>query len=354
MKMKFLATGIGSMPFTDPEQAVEVSLTKVAEAPFWPQLPQRGFTEQMVNQYCEGLPCIVIDPKEERIYFNTAADCSDQLAEFHKKYSAAMDPETGDGNCASMAITPAFSKGLYAMEKRLLSLGRKLPFVKVQTTGPFTFALSIADENKRAIFYNEKFLDVAIKALAMKCRWQIRKFQPFAEQVLCFIDEPILMAFGSSAYASRKRAEVVAHFADLIAAIHADHAIAGIHCCGNTDWSILAEAGADIINFDAYGYGETIALYPDAIREHLQRGGMLAFGIIPTSKAIREESAKTLEDRLEGLIDQLASKGIDRNRIIDQALITPACGTGLLEPEDALRVFDLLDQLSKAMRNKYQ
>jgi hypothetical protein len=354
MITRFLATGIGSMPFTDPEQAVDVSLSKVADAPFWPQLPQLAFTEQMVNQYCEGLPCIVMDREKERMYFDTAGDFSDKLAEFYKKYSAAMNPETGDGDCASMAITPEFSRGIYAMERRLLSLGRKLPFVKVQTTGPFTFALSMTDENKRAIYYNEKFHDVAIKALAMKCRWQIQKFQPFAERVICFIDEPIPMTFGSSAYASLKREDVVSHLSEVIAAIHADHAIAGTHCCGNTDWSILVDAGVDIINFDAYGYGETVAMHPDAIRKHLQRGGMLAYGIIPTSKAIREESSKSLEDRLEGLINLLASRGIDRQLLVEQALITPACGTGLLEIEDTLRVFDLLSQLSKAMRNKYQ
>jgi len=354
MKMRFLATGIGSMPFKDPEQAVEVSLSRVVNAPFWPQLPQRAFNEKMEVQYSEGIPCIVIDPKKERLYFDTSIDYYDEFAEFYEAYMAAMDPETGNGDCASMAITPEFSKGIYAMEKRLRPLGRKLPFVKVQTTGSCSFALTVVDENKRAIYYNEEFREVVIKTLAMKCRWQIQKFQPFADQVICFVDEPILSAFGSSTYVSLKREDVVSHLAEVIAAIHADGAIAGIHCCGNTEWSILVDAGVDIINFDAYGYGETVAMYPDALRKHLQRGGMLAYGIIPTSKAIREESIKSLEDRLEGLIDQLASKGIDRQLIVEQTLLTPSCGTGLLEPEDALRVCDPLDQLSKAMREKYQ
>ena len=72
--------------------------------------------------------------------------------------------------------------------------------MKVQTTGPCSFALTIVDENKRAIYYNEEFRDVVVKALAMKCRWQIQKFKPFAENIICFIDEPILSAFGSSTY----------------------------------------------------------------------------------------------------------------------------------------------------------
>jgi hypothetical protein len=354
MKPKFMATGIGSMPFTNAEQALDVLLSKVGDAPFWPQLPQLAFNEKMEMQYSEGIPSIVIDRERERVYFDTAGDYYDKLAEFYEAYMAAMDPENGDGNCASMAITPEFSKGIYAMEKRLSLLDRKLPFVKVQTTGPCSFALTIVDENKRAIYYNEEFRDVVIKALAMKCRWQIQKFQPFAQQVICFIDEPILSAFGSSTYVSVKREDVVSHLTEMVMAIHADQAIAGVHCCGNTEWSILVDAGVDIINFDAYGYGETIAMYPDAIRKHLQRGGMLAFGIIPTSKAIREENTKSLEDRLDRLIDQLASNGIDRQLILEQTLLTPSCGTGLLEIEDALRVFDLLDLLSKAMREKYQ
>jgi hypothetical protein len=354
MKMKLLATGIGSMPFIDVEKAVDVSLSKVVDAPFWPQLPQLAFNEKMEMQYSEGMPCIVVDREKERMYFDTAGDYYDKFAEFYETYMAAMDPETGNGNCASMAITPEFSKGIYAMEKRLSLLGRKLPFIKVQTTGPCSFALTIVDENKRAIYYNEEFRDVVIKALAMKCRWQIQKFQPFAQQVICFVDEPILSAFGSSTYVSLTREAIVAHLAEMVAAIHADRAIAGIHCCGNTEWSILADAGVDIINFDAYGYGETIAMYPDAIRNYLQRGGMLAYGIIPTSKAIREESVKSLETRIEGLIDQLASKGIDRQLIVEQTILTPSCGTGLLDPEDALRVFDMLNLLSKALQEKYQ
>jgi methionine synthase II (cobalamin-independent) len=353
MKLKFLATGIGSMPFSNAEQAVDVSLSKVGDAPFWPQLPRRAFTENMEIQYCEGMPSVVIDRENGRIYFDTASDYYDKLAAFYETYLAAMDPETGDGNCAALAITPEFSRGIYAMEKRLRSLGRKLPFIKVQTTGPCSFALTIVDQNKRAMYYNEEFRDLVVKALAMKCRWQIQKFQPFAQQVICFVDEPILSAFGSSTYVSLKRNDIVSHLAEMVAAIHADRALAGVHCCGNTEWSILVDAAVDIINFDAYGYGETITMYPDAVRKHLERGGMLAYGVVPTSPAVRQENVESLRDRLERLMDQLASKGIDRQLIVEQAILTPSCGTGSLESEDALRVFDLLDSLSKTMREKY-
>ncbi len=106
------------------------------------------------------------------------------------------------------------------MEAALKASGIKRPFVKVQTTGPLSFGLSIVDENKRAIYYNSEFVDVVVKALAMKCRWQIRKFRPYGEQVICFVDEPILSAFGSSTYVSVTREDTVAKLSEVIEAVH--------------------------------------------------------------------------------------------------------------------------------------
>ncbi len=57
-----------------------------------------------------------------------------------------------------------------------------------------------------------------------------------------------------------------------------DGAVAGVHCCGNTDWTILIDAGVDMINFDAFEYGETIALYPDAVKGFLLQGRTAGLG----------------------------------------------------------------------------
>jgi len=352
MKTKFLGTAIGSMPFENPDYAVEVSL-KNLDAPIWPQLPKLGLNEQMEIQYGEGIPCGVIDYEKNRMYFETSQDYSEAFGEFYETYMTAMDPDDGDGDCSAMAISPEFSKGIYAMEAALQKKGGKLPWVKVQTTGPCSFALTLVDENKRAIYYNDEFRDVIVKALAMKCRWQIQKFKPFAENVICFIDEPILSAFGSSTYVSVNREDVVAILGEMIDAVHADGGVAGIHCCGNTEWSILIDAGVDIVNFDAFEFGETIAMYADSVKAHLARGGMLAWGVVPTSKIIREQTVETLETQLEKVMDNLAATGIDKQTIIEQALITPSCGTGSLEEADAERVFDLLGKLSKRMKEKY-
>jgi len=288
------------------------------------------------------------------MYFQTDIDYSEAFAEFYEQYMTAMDPDEGSGDCEYMAISKDYSKGLYALEDALKGSGGKRAFLKVQVTGPCSFALTIVDENKRAIYYNEEFRDVIVKALAMKARWQIKKFSEYADKIICFIDEPILSAFGSSTYVSVKREDVVAMLAEVIDAVHADGALAGIHCCGNTEWSILIDAGVDIVNFDAFEYGETIAIYADSVKTHLDRGGMLAWGVVPTSAAIREQTVETLEAQLEKVMDNLAAKGIAKEQIVNQAIITPSCGTGSLDPADAERVFELLQGLSKKMQEKYK
>ena len=353
LKPKFLATGIGSMPFIEVEHAVQVSLSRFKEAPFWPQLPKLALEEQMEIQYSEGMPRINIDGEKHRMFFDTTGDYSEDFAEFYEAYILAMDPDDGDGDCSALEISPVFSKGFYEMEKQLKARGQKLPFVKVQTTGPCSFALTIVDEQKRAIYYNEEFRDVVIKALVMKCRWQIQRMRPFAEQVICFVDEPILSAFGSSTYVSVKREDIVAALQEMIEAIHADHGIAGIHCCGNTEWSILVDAGVDMINFDAFEYGETIAIYSDHVKTFLNRGGWLAWGIVPTSDQINKYSLDDLAQLFESRMDNLASKGISKQQIVEQAVITPACGTGSLHPADAEKVFETTRLLSEKMRGKY-
>ncbi|MCU0287088.1 MAG: hypothetical protein MUF15_11930, partial [Acidobacteria bacterium] len=186
MKPKFLATGIGSMPFADAEHAVNISISRLTEAPFWPQLPKLSLNEQMEIQYSEHMPRVVIDREKSRMFFETSGDYSDAFAAFYETYMLAMEPSEDNGDFSAATISPEFSRGLYILEKRLQALSHKLPFVKVQTTGPCSFALTIVDENKRAIYYNEEFRDVIIKALAMKCRWQIQKFQPYADKVICF------------------------------------------------------------------------------------------------------------------------------------------------------------------------
>jgi hypothetical protein len=342
------------MPHADAAKAVDVVLNAIPEAPIWPQLSGRGLNEQMEIQYSEGLPCRVIDREKGRMYLDTSGDYTDAFAEFYEAYMVAMDPDEGTGDVSSMAMSPDYAAGIYELEARLKAEGGTRPYVKCHTTGPCSFALTIVDENKRALFYNEEFRDVIIKALAMKCRWQLQMLKPYADNLICFIDEPILSGFGSSTYVSVQRDEVLAAVGELVEAIHMEGALAGIHCCGNTEWSIPIDAGADIVNFDAFQFGETIAMYPEHVKRHLEGGKALAWGVVPTSVEVRDQTVDSLISQYDKMVDNLVEKsGVDKGLVHQQTVFTGSCGTGSMEVADAEKVFGITGELSQALRARH-
>jgi methionine synthase II (cobalamin-independent) len=351
LQPRCLATAIGSMPHAEPEAALDLVFRTIPDAPVWPQLPKRDLREQMEPQYSEGLPRAVLDTEKGRLYFDTSGDYYDDLAEFYAGYMAVDE----EGDYSAGVMSPDYAIGIPALESRLQARGSKLPIVKCQTTGPISFALTVVDENKRSIYYNDEFVDVVVKGLTMKCRWQIQKLRPYAETVICFVDEPILSAFGSSTYVSVQRDDVVAHLSEVVEAIHGEDAVAGVHCCGNTEWSILVDAGADILSFDACEHGETLALYPEHMKRHLiERGNSIAWGVVPTSAAVRNETVADVVARFEKLVAHFGEQTtIDAQTVRERAFITPSCGTGSLDVADAEKVFELLGETSENLRKKY-
>ena len=351
----FLATAIGSLPHKDPVEAVNLVMETLPDAPVWPQLSSRSFREQMEIQCSEGMPCRRVDEEKARVHFITDGDQWDDLADFFEAYATALDPEEGTGDCSALAMSPDYAAGLHAMKDRLAKENAKRPYVKVQTVGPITFTLTLTDQSKRALYYNEGFRDMAAKALAMKCRWQIEQFKPYADRVICFMDEPILSAFGSSTYVSVQRDDVVEILSEMVETIRQGGALSGIHCCGNTEWSLLVDADVDIINFDAYEFGETVAMYPEHMKRHLDRGGVLAWGVVPTkASALHDECVESLAARYTKLVDHLADKtGVDKQRIYQQTVITPSCGAGSMSEADAVLVMTHTQKLAAALREKH-
>jgi hypothetical protein len=297
----------------------------------------------MEIQYSEGLPCVSFDEETQRMFFDTHGDITSELEKFYENYMAE--------NLDYFQISPEFSRGVYEMEQKLKEKDlSSLELFKSQVTGPLTTGLGRVDENKRSIYYNEVFRDVIVKGTEMKARWLLRKFSFLNCGQICFIDEPILSAFGSSTYVSVQRSDVVKHLRDVIEAVHKESALAGIHCCGNTEWTILIDSGVDIISFDAYEFGETIAYYPEQVKNFLEEGGVLAWGIVPTSEKINQETPEALVEKLKTVIKNLASKGVDESLIWKKCLLTPSCGTGSLSVELSEKVFHSLADVRRLLR----
>jgi hypothetical protein len=128
----------------------------------------------------------------------------------------------------------------------------------------------------------------------------------------------------------------------------------GLHCCGNTDWPMVLSTSIDVLSFDAYTYAHTVALFPKEISSFLERGGSIAWGLVPNMEdQMAKETVATLLKRFEKAIGNLSSKGLDPELVLERSLITPQCGLGGLDVPHAERVLELLNGTVVAVRERY-
>ena len=326
-----LSTMIGSMPYNDAKEAVRIVMENLA-IPVWPQLPKINFKENMYSQYSEGLPCIVVDDKNQKIFFDTDGDTLLELEKFYEKIIS--------DDLEYFKISQNYAYGFHEFNSQLSISNSKFSTIKGQITGPITFGLKVTDKSNRSMFYNEQFVDVIVKALTMKARWQIRQFrnQRYDQgKVIMFIDEPYLSAFGS-AFTQVSKDEVIKYLNEVVDGIHIENALSGVHCCGNTDWSILMDTKIDIISFDAYSFFDGLALYPEKLNRFFERGGVLSWGIVPSSEQINSETVVSLTENFIRKTEYLIKKGVSETAVRNRYLVTPSCGVGSLTNELAEKI----------------
>jgi len=272
-----------------------------------------------------------------------------------KSYKKLSSPVRNDASRITrrFALEEDGAKGFYILLERLRKLPAPPIAVKGQVTGPMTFNTGVKDEKGRAIFYSEQLRDMGTKMLALKAKWQVQKLSGAGCPVLIFLDEPSMAGFGSSELISITRDEISEGLEEVTGAIHSEGGLAGIHVCANTDWSVILESSIDIVNFDAYSFFDKFILYPDSIKKFMKRGGILAWGLIPTSlpEDIERETAASLIARFQDYILDLEALGIDPGIIRAQSLITPSCGAGSISLDLAEKVLRLTREVSDGLRN---
>ena len=223
--------------------------------------------------------------------------------------------------------------------------------IKGQIVGPITLAGITKDKHKIAVINDNTGFDAIVKTLAMKACWQLEQFKKFNVPHIIFVDEPYLASIGS-AFANIKDTQVIDSLNEIFNSIHENNALAGIHCCGNTDWAMLIDTTVDIINFDAYGYMDSLLLYWRDVKVFLERGGILAWGIVPTTEDINKATVDSLVSKMESGINKLISNGIDQNLIYQNSMITPSCGTGSLDCKNAEKAMLFVRDVSMKLKEK--
>ena len=356
-EFNYLTTHVGSVPHTDLYD-LNARLLSTLDIPCWLQLPRLDFHENMYTQYAPTLPGAVVDEAKEKAFIDTSATNFDSALETF--YQAVIDD-----NVDAFALHPNYAQGFYVFHK---SLNHKpTQYAKGQVTGPISFGLTVTDQNGRACLYNEVYADVLVKHMSFNARWQVEQLQKVSEprsqdgprewgrQVIMFVDEPYMASFGS-AYVSLGKEQVIAWLDEIYESLHALGALTGTHCCGNTDWGVLLNTQVDILNLDAYDFIESLALYPVELREFLDRGGMVCWGLIPNNNHIFHETPDSLAGKLRDGIRLICEKAAKRGVTIHpdefaaRSIIAPACGLGPATVEIADRAFDTLVETGIILR----
>jgi methionine synthase II (cobalamin-independent) len=339
VEFKCLPTIIGSMPQKDAAEACRQILHYLKDIPAWPQLPKLSFMENMYVQFSQGFPGVVV--RDNKIFVDRSGDINGPLEQL---YSAYLENKVD-----KFPVTRDRASGLYEF---LAHKDLPVKAVKGQIVGPVTWGMTVTDNDGRAIAYDDVLADACARLLKLKAAWMERELKEVSRNTLIFVDEPYLSSYGSSFFALNKE-KVVSLIEEVLSGISG---LKGVHCCGNTDWSLLLGTRLDILSFDAYGYAESLTLYPQEVKKFISRGGVIAWGIVPNEESLlAKETVASLKDRLENALAPFSRQGTDIpfRRLIAQGLLTPSCGLDRLSPEAAGVALELLSRLSEKVREKW-
>jgi hypothetical protein len=331
------ATGIGALPHKDPKEACRDVLEIFPSVPYIPTLPDRGQLESIVFNDSEQLPGRII--RDGRLLFDSTTDQTAAMEQVYLDYI--------EGNFASYALHQDYASAFTEMMTHNLS---GVGLLKYQVTGPVTFGMQVVDANKRPIYYDAQLADVLAKMLALKARWcEVEmKEKTGAQETLIVLNEPYLATLGSSVVPVDKET-VKSGWEDIASLVKGG---LGIHCCSNTDWEFVLALNPSVVSIDAYTTAKEFLLYADTITGYMERGGVVAWGIVPSdSRVFVTETIESLYQKYLDIRTQLCTR-MPRDLFDAQSLITPSCGIRFADRNQAQDIMHAAAEISSRIRKE--
>lgn len=331
-----LTTAMAVMPHTDVDRALEMALS--LDVPFWPQLPNYSYYEDMYVQAGEHFPGILLDLEKRTLRFSMdkfLQELEDVLARFD-------DPEIFD-----------VSKTYSAVYHRFLALDlADRPAIRGQLEGPISFGFNVVDQDDRPILFDDTVRPFLFDFMARRINVQLERLRRLNPNAFMFVDEPGLQFIFSA----------LAGYGDIKAKGDMDLFFSqidrprGVHLCGNPDWDFLLNLDLDVLSLDVYTNAEVFASYAPSIKRFLDRGAVIVWGIVPTGfEAFAREEIPSLVQRLETIWKILWAKGVDRERMLAQSMISPAtcCLVNPDKEKTVERAFAAVRQMAQQLRERY-
>jgi len=104
---------------------------------------------------------------------------------------------------------------------------------------------------------------------------------------------------------------------------------AGIHCCADTDWSVVASVRPSLISWDIDSLGAAFVAHAEAIAAATWEGTGFIWGVAPTQTQPLPGDPGV---RLQRIVGRLVMAGAKMDGLLEGAMFSPACGlAGLTE-----------------------
>lgn len=319
------ATGIGSLPGTDPDEAVRLVLGETADLPYLPELPGRGFGADAIAR----TGALLIDfPLEWQPHGWTVASHGG------RDQGRARDHLRRDLD----AITEQ---------------GQGLPLLKVSVCGPMTLAAALELPNLHKVLTDQGAFRDLCQSLTEGSRLLLADLSsrlPGTDLVLQ-VDEPSLPQVlsgqvptpsGYGTVRSLPRSVAGPALAELLAVAQPGHRV--VHCCASAvPYDLIAGSGASAASVDA---GLITDDRLDEIGELVDAGISLWLGVLPGTDA--PVSADAARERIRSLWSKL---GFDPGLLAAAVVPTPSCGLAGASMPHVRKVMSALTEVGRSLRD---
>jgi len=299
-------TAMGIMPHRDVDKALELSFS--LDIPFWPQLPNVSYFEDMYAQASEHFPGIIVDTENKRILFDPSK-FDEQLVDYSEKMA-----EPG-----FFSLSEDYSVVYHQFLSRELE---EYTAIRGQLIGPVSFGFKVMDKDNIPIIYNEQVQALLFDFLQRKVNAHYHELKRKNKNAFVWLDEPGLgwVFSGLSGYSDVRAKQ---DYRDFLNGLDCPGAL---HLCANVNLPYLLSLGVSLLSFDAYQLELMPKGYAQAVADFISSGGIISWGIVPTdSLTLDTESPESLIKRLLTYWEVLTQYSeLSIEQISKQALIAPA------------------------------
>jgi hypothetical protein len=313
-----VATGIGSLPHSDPRVAAELVLRCLPDLPAAPQLPARDAREGMIAQWLGALPEVEVD-RDGTVGVGGTSDAEPECVFDVRAHAGLL----------------AFLDAAAALDKQPLR-------VKVQLTGPLTLGVALAAAGMPSARAFRRAAESA-RAWATALEVLVAARLPGTGIVL-FFDEPALVAWKRGDGPLEREAAIDV----LSGALAAVDCVTGVHVCGDGDVALALEAGPEVLGVEV---GTELVRDAVALARFLDGDGWIAWGAVPTDRPVGE-SADPHWRHLAAMWCELTRRGCDPVTLRTRGLITPACGLAGYGASQAERVLGIARELAARVHDQ--